>query len=124
MNATLRSKEDKAAYTDYLQKNDSNSETLSHLPSLYEWEHWRLVKNTFPYSKIAAKHDMLLPKIPVRAMRDLSPDAYAELLNIKDKLTAAKTYNFFLETMKGRSIQGILHFHLITIYERDEDFKF
>lgn len=97
-----------------LGKGVSTFNLLS-LPHLKEWNYWVLIKNEFPYDKIASKHDMLVPTRFFEKEREMEDTEIHELLDIKDEIS--DNYNFFLENTKwGKSIPLQFHLHCIKLH--------
>jgi diadenosine tetraphosphate (Ap4A) HIT family hydrolase len=113
--ATLRLDETKAAYDAY-QTLDEFKDTcpLCKAPTVKAFTYWRVVKNRFPYDKIAGVHDMLVPKRHITE-KDINQDEWHELANIKEEFIHPN-YQFMIEaTHKTKSIPAHFHLHLIVL---------
>ena len=55
-------------------------------PHIKEWDYWVLIKNKFPYDKIAKQHDLLLPARKIIEMDELEDIELNELFDIKIEL--------------------------------------
>jgi len=77
-----------------------------------DFVHWKIVKNRFPYDKVAAIHDMITPKRHA-VEQELSEEERAELQQIKTTYLNA-TYEYLLEAVhKKKSIPSHFHLHLL-----------
>jgi hypothetical protein len=79
-------------------------------PSEREFTHWKILKNNFPYDRIAAVHDLI---VPIRHVpeQEITPEEWAEYQQIK-KDVLKKSYEYILEPV-AHSIPGHFHLHLI-----------
>ncbi len=83
---------------------------------LKSFRHWIIVKNDFPYDKIATRHDMILSRRHAPEPK-LTPQELRELRKIKERYIH-KTYEFIIEaTYKKKSIPDHFHLHLINARE-------
>lgn len=81
--------------------------------SMQEFEHWRIVKNIYPYDAVAATHDMLITKRHLSKDTELSSKELEELFRLKATVLN-DSYTFIMEALpKNKSIPGHFHFHLI-----------
>lgn len=81
--------------------------------SVEEYEYWRIVKNDYPYDRIAKVHDMLIPKRHITE-EFFNDEENLELKEIKKKLLDSD-YEFIIETTKQKkSIPEHFHLHLVT----------
>lgn len=84
-------------------------------PSITEFTHWRTINNRFPYDRVAQVHHMLIPRTHCTE-HELSPEAVAELLDIKH--TQLVAYEFILEALPHmKSIPAHFHLHLLRSHE-------
>ncbi len=113
--ATLRLDETKAAYDAYqLEDAFKNGCPLCNAPTVHAFTHWRIVKNRFPYDKIAGIHDMLVPSRHITE-KEISQEEWHELANIKNDYVHPN-YQFIIEaTHKVKSIPAHFHLHLIVL---------
>jgi len=113
--ATLRLDETKAAYDAYqLEDEFKGACPLCNAPTVRTFTYWRVVKNRFPYDKIAGVHDML---VPVRHIieKDITEEEWRELAHIKNEFVHSN-YQFIIEaTHKTKSIPAHFHLHLIVL---------
>lgn len=115
--AILRTPEGKRLYDEY-QRNPEFTGTcvLCSVPALKNYKHWKIVKNSFPYDRIAKVHDMLLPLRHTNE-EELTLEELEELKNIKKEILNSD-YEFILEaTNKRKSIPAHFHLHLIIVKE-------
>jgi diadenosine tetraphosphate (Ap4A) HIT family hydrolase len=79
-----------------------------------EFKYWKMVKNIFPYDKIASKHFMLTTKRHVADEDKLTTGERKELLELKTKILPKTDLMFFLESFPSRrSAKAHYHIHLI-----------
>ena len=75
---------------------------------------WKLLKNDFPYDKIAAVHKALSPLRHVPDKHDLYPEEIKELEEILDSLEKEKIFDsMIINFTKNRTIADHYHIHLI-----------
>ncbi len=90
---------------------------LCRAETLLDFNHWRVVKNDFPYDLIAERHDMLIPKRHV-VEGDLTDEEKAEYDVIKHGWVQEQDYYFIMEATYGtKSIPEHHHHHLLTLRE-------
>jgi diadenosine tetraphosphate (Ap4A) HIT family hydrolase len=109
---TLRTTESQEVYENYAKNNKDDGCALCLKASLRDFNYWRIVKNDFPYDKIAEIHDIL---IPIRHARegDLNEQELQELMKIKES-HVNEAYEYMIEaTAKNKSIPNHFHLHLI-----------
>ncbi len=109
----LRTKEGQARYEEYKAAGGlAGGCKLCEAPPLKVFKYWALVKNNFPYDKIAEVHDMLIPKRHVTE-EELSQEEWHEFQQIKDEYIH-KEYEFMIEaTHRKKSIPAHFHLHLL-----------
>jgi len=112
----FRSEEVAQAYREYQESLPADAACgLCIKPSLKEYDHWRLVVNSFPYDCIAETHNMLIPKRHVTEI-GLTDEESRELRHIKEELHGE--YDYFIEAAKrNKSIPAHHHEHLIVARE-------
>jgi len=84
------------------------------LETIYDFTHWRLMPNAFPYDKYFSKSIMLVTK----RHTDEANLSTAELMEFRDikKSNALAEYDTILEQLpKRKSIPHHLHYHIVTI---------
>jgi len=82
---------------------------------IMSFEHWKIIKNEFPYDLIAKAHDMIVPKRHVNE-EELTPREWEELHKIK--YSSLQTYDILMEgTRRTKSIPQHFHIHLIQLIE-------
>ncbi len=82
------------------------------LPKIKKWDHWILIKNEFPYDKIAKKHDLLVPKRFIANESELEDFELHELWDIKVELN--EDYDAYYEgTKRNRTVPEHFHIHCI-----------
>lgn len=115
---SFRTPEKQAEYKE-IRKHFKNAHVcaLCEKTSIEEYEYWRIVKNDYPYDKIAKIHNMLIPKRHVTE-EEFNIEEERELKEIKKKLLDSN-YEFIIEATKHKkSIPE--HFHLHLIITKDE----
>ncbi len=82
--------------------------------ALREYTHWKIMQNAFPWDRIAARHEMILPKRHVQE-HELSSAEIAEFQHIKHEYLH-KEYEFITEaTYRTKSIPAHHHVHLLEV---------
>lgn len=110
----LRTSKVEKDYTKRLKAIEGGSYVFDFLklPIIKKWDYWILVKNEFPYDKIAQTHDLLIPTrffSDVDEMEDLELN---ELYDIKEEL--ADDYDVYCEATKSsRTVPEHFHIHCI-----------
>ncbi len=107
-----------AVLSEYLEVLNQLGETpacpLCSRPSLVEFEHWRIIKNDFPYDKVAHTHHMVLPKR--HANDDELTTAELTELRVIKRTYVNNTYDYLQESVtKTSSIPQHFHLHLIVV---------
>ena len=91
-----------------------NFDLLSN-PFIKEWNYWMLVRNDFPYDKIAKEHDLLVPKRKFANEDEMEDLELNELYDIKAELK--DTYSAYLiNTGWGRTVPTHFHIHCIKFH--------
>lgn len=76
-------------------------------------DHWKIVKNTFPYDEIADKHHMLVPDRHIASWDDLEveeiEDLWAFVQNLNKDIYDSIGWNF----SSAQSMKDHLHLHLL-----------
>lgn len=83
-------------------------------PGLKAFAHWKILKNNFPYDRVAVVDHMI---VPIRHVHEagLTTEELDELAEIKRTYIDAN-YDYILETTdRKKSIPGHFHLHLIAI---------
>ncbi|PIR86911.1 MAG: hypothetical protein COU11_03595 [Candidatus Harrisonbacteria bacterium CG10_big_fil_rev_8_21_14_0_10_49_15] len=112
----LRTKETHHKYLAY--RNNGGLEkgcALCERESLKEFRFWRVIKNEFPYDRVAETHDMLIPKRHT-GEGGLTEEERKELWEIKCGEYINNNYHFIMEAVtKIKSIPNHFHLHLTKI---------
>lgn len=113
MGSLLRTKETQAEYDEHIKNGLLDKDcVLCDAPSVKEFNYWRIIKNKFPYDRIAQVHDMLLPKRCVRE-EEFTTEEIQEFKEIK-KGYIEEHYGYMIEpTFKNKSVPEHFHIHLI-----------
>lgn len=92
-----------------LQSFDFKKETL-----IREFKYWVIIKNRFPYDKIARTNDMLVSKRPLQSHYDGSKEEQAEYHMIVQLLAEEDFYDALIENFpKVKSVKKYAHTHLV-----------
>ncbi len=89
--------------------------------SIKEFDHWRIVENSYPYDRIAETHAMLVSKRHVNET-GLTTEEILELHFLKN--TNLNEYDFIAEgIVHTKSIPEHSHRHLLTMRDFPEGFE-
>jgi hypothetical protein len=81
------------------------------------FEYWKIVTNDFPFDRVAARHDMLMPRRHT-VEADLTPEEWREFQQLKGTVLSDE-YDYLIEaTHKTKSIPHHFHLHLIVAKEQ------
>lgn len=113
---TLRTRKTENKYRKHREKMDLNKCPLCNKKSIKIFKYWKIMKNDFPYDRIAKIHDLLVPKR--HEIEDkLTRKELEELKSIKDNYVNGKNmhkYNFIMEVAKlEKTIPSHFHLHLL-----------
>lgn len=114
---TLRTPEGSKRYKAYIKKGGLEGGCrICEEVAIKDLQYWKIIRNSFPYDKIAKTHDMIVPKRHVTE-RELSRDELVELQIAKTSYIDA-TYEYLIESAHSqKSIPGHFHLHLIIAKE-------
>lgn len=112
----LRTKKSEEKY----QKHLRNKKNLNYCPlcseaGLKKFKYWKILKNNFPYDKIAKKHHMI---VPIRHITEnkLNQKELLEYKKIKQNFINKADYTTIIEaTDKIKSLPSHFHLHLIIL---------
>lgn len=77
--------------------------------------HWKIIKNIFPYDRIAEHHDLLIPKRHFRKESEMTMEERKELVFIKTKkLSKQKKYDCIWENFPH--IRSVEHYHVHLLF--------
>lgn len=77
--------------------------------------HWKLIRNDFPYNKIAEKHLMLVPLRHV-VEADFTSEEIAELRTIKHDILTSPDFDMVIEVDElYKTIPSHFHLHVIKL---------
>lgn len=110
---TLRTNEAEIAYRAYRASLDPDAPCAlcEKAPATKNFTYWKIAENSFPYDRIAERHDLLMPLRHVTE-DELTEDEVRELTEIKNN--SISEYNWILEpTHRNKSIPSHFHLHLI-----------
>lgn len=83
--------------------------------ALKSFENWKVIKNNFPYDRIAKTHDMLVPLRHVDE-NSLNQKELDEFKEIKNNFIKDSKYHYIIEAnSKLKSIPEHFHLHLIIL---------
>lgn len=118
----LRTPEMLAQYFKHLDEVGTRK-SLTELPKLWVSPLWFIAENGFPYDRIAAKHDLL---IPVRVFADdwhMTFEERQELMMLKKQFSETGEYDSVFENVAHRrTVHNHYHLHLIK-YKAITDYK-
>lgn len=101
----------KKMYTFYLKNKKS---TLDGLPLIKKFKYWKLVKNEYPYDRIATRHDMLIPLRDFSSFQEVNPKERAEFFKLWNQFSKKKTYDMLMVAFPfSQTYPSRLHFHLM-----------
>lgn len=110
---TMRTPQTEAAYKAYIDEGGLAAGcVLCAKPALKEFRSWKIIKNDFPYDKIAMQHDMIIP-LRHAAQDEVTNEEWQELNEIKESYIHP-TYEWMMEaTNIKKSIPSHFHIHLV-----------
>ncbi len=80
----------------------------------FDWTHWRIIANDYPYDAVAEKHMMLVPRRHVEESHWLDEDEAHNLRAVKTLLASEGIYDAMIENLpRGRTFMPHYHLHLI-----------
>lgn len=103
-----------------LAKQEGSLIPLAEEPSIKEWQHWRIIRNRFPYDLAFSSHDLLLPKRVVADRKDLSRAEASELDWLLVSYIEDSYDMVMVNTLKRQSVPGHYHLHLVSYKPREE----
>lgn len=84
---------------------------LCDAPGIVTFTYWKIIPNTYPYDRVAKRHDMVVP-LRHTSEGELSAEEWAEYGTIKQ--SHLQEYDYILEaTVKKKSIPAHFHLHLV-----------
>ena len=106
----FRTKKTAEKYKKYLKSNKEIGCALCNRKAIKAFKHWKIIKNDFPYDKIAKEHHMI---VPLRHITEdsLSEKELSELQKIKKGFIVKNNYHYIMEGTKHAQTQPE-HFHL------------
>ena len=104
-------------YQEYLTTGTANEVcALCIKKTIERFAYWRVVKNDFPYDRIAQEHNMLIP-LRHTTEEDLTKEEQEELLVIKREYVHPN-YDYILESAyKNKTIPKHHHLHLVVLHD-------
>ena len=112
---TLRTRKSENIYIKHRKNNKETGCPLCKREKLKLFKYWKIIKNRFPYDKIAREHSMLLP---IRHVTEngLNKKELDELKGIKNSYINKSDYNYIIEaTESNKSQPNHFHLHLIKL---------
>lgn len=111
---TLRTERTEARYRAFLQQNKDSHCYLCRAQIIREFKHWKIVKNEYPYDKIAAVNHIIASKRHCNEER-LTKIEKEEWIMLKNSMIN-ECYDTILEnTHNKKSIPGHYHLQLIEL---------
>jgi diadenosine tetraphosphate (Ap4A) HIT family hydrolase len=78
------------------------------------FKHWKILKNIFPYDRIAEEHDLLIPKRHFSEETEMTTEERKELIFLKTQaLAKKKKYDMVWENFSHMRSVAHYHIHLI-----------
>lgn len=111
---SLRTKEGNRRYQDAIAGGllEAGCPICKDVP-LKRFKAWKIMKNAYPYDKIAVKHDILVPLRHVRS-EEITQEEWLEFNEIKNAYVS-ENYEWLIESVaRKRSIPDHYHMHLVT----------
>jgi hypothetical protein len=121
---TFRTSETQAAYAAYLEQRKvdrAGNCVLCDNPDTDDFppmEHWRIIKNNFPYDKVAERSWLLIPKRCVSAWELLTDDEQSEYHLFRNESGNLGINIIMWGTSINRSVQNHYHEHLLKLATR------
>lgn len=114
---TLRTKEGQERYRQAIINGTLDNDcVLCRKEAIKAFKHWKIVKNNFPYDRVAEKHDMIV-SIRHTPHSELTKEELDELKIIKEEYIQPN-YEWILEaTRKKQSVPAHFHLHIIVAKE-------
>lgn len=119
--ASLRRHNTEAYYQS--EKEAGNTKDLRAEPTIWEGQHWVMIRNRFPYDSIYRQHDMLIPRRDFGMAKDMSEEEYTELRDTLDSPLCEPYHIFFENSPARRSNKALFHLHLAAFYDSREEFQ-
>jgi hypothetical protein len=113
----LRTQKNDKKYKKYFKylKDKKKGCPLCERKTLKSFKYWKIMKNDFPYDKIAKKHQMIVPRRHV-VENKLNLKELAELKKIKNNFIHKARYDYIIEaTNINKSLPNHFHLHLILL---------
>jgi diadenosine tetraphosphate (Ap4A) HIT family hydrolase len=111
----LRTKKTFKIYKKHLKNGKDKGCPLCKREPLKAFRYWKIIKNRFPYDRIASVHNML---IPFRHVTEelLTKSELTELLKIKNSFLKNENYNYIMEaTVHTKTQPSHFHLHLVKL---------
>lgn len=115
--STLRKRKSEVIYKKHLKNRKENGDDscpMCERKSEKSFKFWKIIKNKFPYDKVAEEHLML---VPIRHVveSELNKNELKEFGKIKNSILKVKKYDFIMEAVKWKTIPSHFHLHLIVL---------
>jgi len=86
------------------------------------FEHWKIIKNIFPYDRIAEYHDLLIPKRHFRKESEMTGEEREDLVFIKTQiLSKQKKYDCVWENFPH--VRSVEHYHVHLLFFKRSGIK-
>lgn len=113
----LRTAKVNKKYFDDRTNRNNNAHTLNNPGDVVvkEYQHWKIIKNNYPYDAIAEVHDLLVPKRIFSVLSEASDEECTEYREILLSLEKEHQYEAMLINFtKNQSVSAHFHLHLLT----------
>lgn len=111
----LRTSKTLEKYTKHLKKNKEAKCPLCERLPLKAFKYWKVIKNNFPYDRIAKEHNMI---VPLRHITEdsLNRNELKEIKDIKNGYIKDHNYNYIIEaTLHTKTQPEHFHLHIIKL---------
>jgi len=111
----FRTKKLHEKYIKHLKNNKVVGCPLCKREAIKAFKYWKIIKNNFPYDKIAKEHHMIVPLQHITE-DSLNMKEIDELKRIKKSYIKDNNYNYIMEgTIHSQSQPEHFHLHLIKL---------
>lgn len=113
MNKELRFSKTQKKLEKFFEKGLGGCFICDRLPK-NKFKHWKIIRNNFPYDRLASKHDMLTTLRHVSLESEFNAGEKAELVAIKEKILPKMDYDWIIENLpRKKSVPKHFHLHLL-----------
>ncbi|MEX0930175.1 MAG: hypothetical protein WDZ79_00700 [Candidatus Paceibacterota bacterium] len=114
--ARMRTEETQRRYEEY-KRHPKEGCVICSAQSERELEHWRIVRNDFPYDYVAERHSMLVPKRHVAQYAELTDPEKDEFEGLQP---GVEDFDILLKQFpRNQTVPDHLHYHLLKLIFED-----